>query len=167
MKKIFYSIGLFASLTLSCMLLASCIQDEIQTCQYRIRLKYDYNMDYLDKFLVQAQKLSLLIFDQDQRLYQLVKLEGNPLLQQRELAIDLPTALTGQEFTFLAWVGLDESYFELTALQVGTTTRQEVEVALKTNTAFSTAQIFQAFMQGSLSTPVEPNQVYEIPLIKN
>ena len=160
MKQL-YTLILTAVLALTA---SSCINDEMQPCPFHLRLKYDYNMDYVDKFTRQARTLRLFIFDDNDLFVEQIERRGAEL-KSNEIDLILHTQEYGREYTFLAWVGIDYEHIVATEPVVGQTTFHEIEVAL--NYEARSQWAFEPLMVGLLSTRLEPEKVAEISLTKN
>ncbi|MGL5260777.1 MAG: FimB/Mfa2 family fimbrial subunit, partial [Bacteroides sp.] len=143
---------------------SSCIHEGAEDCIYTLRFKYDYNMDFVDKFAQQAQTLHLFVFDENDLFVTQLERSGDEL-KSSQVEFNLATEDHGKTFTFLAWVGIDNFNIISTDPVVGETTLHEMEVAL--NIESRAEQAFEPLMVGELSTTVQPDKVDVISLIKN
>ena len=99
---------------------------------YNIEFKYDYNMKYADAFAKEVKSVSLYVFNSEGLLVEAITESDSEKLAAKGFAI--PLELESGKYELVAWAGLlnEESFDLLTDVEVGKTTKQELQVALKT-----------------------------------
>ena len=98
---------------------------------YNIEFKYDYNMKYADAFAHEVNSLALYVFDQNNTLVEAIVESDSSKLATDNFAVALE--LESGKYELVAWGGLmnEESFDLLADVQVGKTTREELQVAIK------------------------------------
>ncbi len=145
-------------------ILSACVRDKSESCQFHLRFKYDYNMDYVDKFLQQAKRLHLYIFDENENFVREIKLIGDEL-RSNQIDLKLPTHLNKKVYSFIAWVGVDDHHIIATRPLVGKTQLHELEVALNYNIRLGVP--LEPLMVGGVRSALIPGKVAQIDLVKN
>ena len=138
--------------------------DDDKECQFHLHLKYDYNMDNVDKFQQQAKTLHIYIFDENDLFVKQIEQSEDELISNM-IDLTLPSKAYGKQYTFLAWVGIDYEHIVATTPVVGETALKELEVAL--NYERRSTKALNPLMVGELKAVVNPGQVETISLIKN
>lgn len=114
--------GLIMALTFN-----SCIKDDNEPCNHSISIVYDYNIDKIDKFSMQASSLNIFVFDSETGLFvQEIKPAGTTFTENYQ--IDIPKSLYGKEYDYIAWAGLDPNSFVYPRMQVGVSTEEDLKV---------------------------------------
>ena len=98
---------------------------------YNIEFKYDYNMKYADAFAHEVNSLAMYVFDQNNTLVEAIVESDSSKLATDNFAVALE--LESGKYELVAWGGLmnEESFDLLADVQVGKTTREELQVAIK------------------------------------
>lgn len=97
---------------------------------YNIEFKYDYNMKFADAFSKEVKSIALYVFQNDTLVKSVV--ESN----EAAIAADgfaIPLELEAGSYELLAWAGLqsEESFDLLADVEVGKTTKQQLQVMVK------------------------------------
>lgn len=98
---------------------------------YNIKFKYDYNMKFADAFSREVNSVALFVFDQNNTLVETIVETDKAKLLADEFSI--PLELESGKYELVAWAGLmnEESFDLLADVKVGQTTREELQVKLK------------------------------------
>lgn len=98
---------------------------------YNIKFKYDYNMKFADAFSREVNSVALFVFDQNNTLVETIVETDKAKLSADEFSI--PLELESGTYELVAWAGLmnEESFDLLADVKVGQTTREELQVKLK------------------------------------
>ncbi len=98
---------------------------------YNIKFKYDYNMKFADAFSREVNSVALFVFDQNNTLVETIVETDKAKLSADEFSI--PLELESGKYELVAWAGLmnEESFDLLADVKVGQTTREELQVKLK------------------------------------
>lgn len=98
---------------------------------YNISFKYDYNMKFADAFSREVKSLSLFVFDSTGKLVELHEVDDAEAIAADGFSI--PLELAAGNYELLAWAGLcaEESFDMLADVQLGKTTKQELQVKIK------------------------------------
>jgi hypothetical protein len=99
---------------------------------YNIEFKYDYNMKFADAFANEVKSVALYVFDSENRLVEAIFEQDAEKLATDGFSI--PLELESGKYELVAWAGLEnEESFDLMAdVEIGKTTKEELQVALKT-----------------------------------
>jgi hypothetical protein len=136
---------------------------------YNISFKYDYNIKYADAFAKEVRSISLFVFDANESLVKSVTVADESALAASGFSI--PLELPAGDYELLAWAGLmnEESFDLLADVVEGTTTKQELQVKLKSNNGASSNDLKPLF-HGSMPLTVtsEPGTYNEtMSLVKD
>lgn len=115
---------------LVCLLVfTSCINDDLAECPqaYSVCFRYDYNMEFADRFAREVDSLSVYVFD-GRGKYLCTFSDGGEAL--RKPGYRLPLPLDPGSYRLVAWAGLKEGCFEPTGMQVGASAPEDLIVAL-------------------------------------
>ena len=98
---------------------------------YNIEFKYDYNMKYADAFAKEVNSVTLCVFDSNDTLVDVIVEQDKTKLAAEKFSMALD--LEAGSYELLAWAGLEmeESFDLLTEVEVGKTTKQDMQVMLK------------------------------------
>ncbi len=143
---------------------SSCIMDTLEQCEFHLRLKYDYNMDYVDKFMQQAKNLHVYIFDENSLFVDQIERSADEIINN-QIDFIIKSKDYGKNYTFLAWVGIDSHNIVATSPKVGVTSIADFEVAL--NHKVKSSEVFEPLMVGEVTTVLEPETNAEVFLTKN
>ena len=99
---------------------------------YNIEFKYDYNMKYADAFANEVNSVALFVFDQNDTLVEYAVESDKTKLAADNFA--MPLELESGKYELVAWAGLmnEESFDLLANVEVGTTRKEELQVAMRT-----------------------------------
>ncbi len=98
---------------------------------YNIEFKYDYNMKFADAFANEVKSVALYVFDSNNTLVETITENDESKLKSDSFSI--PLELESGKYELVAWAGiLNEESFDLLAdVKVGQTTKEELQVKLK------------------------------------
>lgn len=108
---------------------------------YNISFKYDYNMKFADAFSKEVKSLALYVFDANDKLVKSVVVNDEAALAADEFVV--PLELEAGRYDLLAWAGLmnEESFDLLADVREGETTKQQMQVKLKSEGAKVTTDL--------------------------
>lgn len=98
--------------------------------EYRVKFKYDYNMEFANAFSSQVKSVTLYAFDENGTLaYQ--KTEQGERLAANDYAMTVE--MTPGNYEFITWAGLDDQSFAVPLLNPGTSKREALNVLTRRN----------------------------------
>lgn len=108
----------------------SCIYDDLAECPqaYSVCFRYDYNMEFTDRFADEVDSLSVYVFDADGKYFRTFSDGGEAL---RKPGYRLPLPLDPGKYRLVAWAGLKEGGFEPSGLQAGASGPEDLVVTLQ------------------------------------
>ena len=159
---------LFTALTL--LIPTSCdIYESLPPCPRGVKVQfvYDYNMEFADAFRSQVDCLTLLVYDNNERLVTIVNEEGEPL---KKMGYNIPIDLEHGKYHLVAFGGLTcekRSFEPLSHLEVGSSL-SELKVALKQTNATS-ANLLHPFFHAAADVIVDGEMYKDVTLhfVKN
>lgn len=128
----FYSLirSITFALLLACMgMMSSCdiFNEDLSECRLSVKFKYDYNMLSTDEFHAEVDRVTLFVFDKDDKFLFKQSAEVSSLTTGDNLMdIQLPVG----RYKFMAWAGVHDSY-EISSLVAGTSTITDLKLRLK------------------------------------
>lgn len=143
----------------------SCISEDRDDCVYRLKFKYDYNMDYIDMFPEKVDRVDVFVFD-DKGLFVQEITEVTTTQFPEDFGIELYLPVE-KEYTFLTWGGWDKSQYDITKLVPGKTSIAEVELGLKDRSSGFSNINLTPLWYGKLTTVVKGSGEAVVPLIKD
>ena len=104
-----------------------CIYEDLSTCPLRVQLRYDYNMQYVDRWHREAEDVHLYIFDEAGRFVSEMIDAAAPYEEKQTFELQLAPG----NYTIMALCGhrMGTLYKE-SKLQVGTSTMQDLLVEI-------------------------------------
>ena len=104
-----------------------CIYEDLSTCPLRVQLRYDYNMQYVDRWHREAEDVHLYVFDEAGRFVSEMINAAAPYEEKQTFELQLAPG----NYTIMALCGhrMGTLYKE-SKLQVGTSTMQDLLVEL-------------------------------------
>ena len=98
---------------------------------YNIEFKYDYNLKFADAFSREVKSVSLFVFDNSGKLVDMHTVDDAEAIAADNFSI--PLELPAGDYELLAWAGLmnEESFDLLADAKVGETTKEQLQVKLK------------------------------------
>lgn len=131
------------------MLSVSCVKDGWEPCNNKIRIVYDYNMDRVDKFHVQATFFSLFVFDSETGLFEEeMRFTGDPF--DKDFSIDVPQTMYGKKYDYIVWAGLDSDSYAYPQMQPGVSNKQDLRVQVKGYAAQSVGRDLEPLWHGMI-----------------
>lgn len=120
---------IFGILTISSGISTSCnaLNEDLPECRLFVKFKYDYNMESVDSFHKQVDKVELYVFDKNGKFLFSQSEEGQALASGHYL---MEVVVPFGQYRFMAWAGARDSY-EIADLTPGVTTIEEMELKLK------------------------------------
>ena len=118
---------------------------------YNIEFKYDYNMKYADAFAQEVKSVALYVFDSENRLVEsIVEQDAEKLAAD---GFSIPLELESGKYELVAWAGLmnEESFDLLADVEVGKTTKEELQVDLKTTAEAIVDKDLKPLYHGSMT----------------
>lgn len=136
---------------------------------YNISFKYDYNMKFADAFSREVKSVSLFVFDNSGKLVDMYTVDDAEAIAADNFSI--PLELPVDDYELLAWAGLmnEESFDLLADVQVGKTTKEQLQVRLK-STDGKVSEDLKPLFHGTMPLKVtsEPGTYNEtMSLVKN
>lgn len=112
--------------------LTSCIYDYIDECPqaYSVCFRYNYNMEFTDRFADEVENLSVYVFDADGKYLRTFSDRGDALSKP---GYCLPLPLDPGQYRLVAWAGLEGGCFEPSAMQASGAAAEDLVVALRCN----------------------------------
>ena len=167
-RKLLIAVASVAMLATSC--ISSTIFDYQGDCSvhFKIKFRYDMNMEYADAFHSHVRSVTLYAFGEDGKLaYQ--KTESGDALGVEGWMMDVsPEPGT---YDLLAWCGLEEGdYFKVPAATIGKTTIEELKCRLERNADNEVKDDLNDLFHGSLHIEFSAkpgSHVYTMNLLKN
>lgn len=121
---------LLVSLALASCALASCdrvIYEDLTSCPLRVQLRYDYNMQYSDRWHREAEDVHLYIFDQSGHLAMEFVDKAGSYAEGQTFELAVPSG----EYTIVALCGHRMgTFYDATPLQVGSSTMTDLLIRL-------------------------------------
>ena len=111
------------------LIMTSCdsFNEDLLECRLFVKFKYDYNMEFVDAFHSQVDKVELYVFDKDGKFLFKQAEEGSTLGTGSYLMeVKLPVG----QYQFMAWAGAHDSY-DITSLQAGVSSITDLKLQLK------------------------------------
>ena len=135
---------------------------------YNISFKYDYNMKFADAFSHEVKSVALYVFQNDTLVESVVETREDVLSAE---GFAMPLQLEAGSYELLAWAGLqnEESFDLLADVVVGKTTKQEMQVRMK-STEGSVSEDLKPLFHGTMPLEVtsEPGTYNEtMSLVKD
>ena len=131
-------------------LFASCVKDGWNPCNNKIRIVYDYNMERVDQFHIQASFFSLFVFDSETGLFeQEFKFTGNPF--DKDYEIDVPQSVYGKKCDYIVWAGLDSDSYDFPQMQKGVSDIEDLKVKVKGYESQSVSKDLEPLWHGIIS----------------
>lgn len=98
---------------------------------YNIEFKYDYNLKFADAFSREVKSVLLFVFDNGGKLVDMHTVDDAEAIAADNFSI--PLELPAGDYELLAWAGLmnEESFDLLADAKVGETTKEQLQVKLK------------------------------------
>jgi hypothetical protein len=147
-RKLLIAVASVAMLATSC--ISSTIFDQQGDCSvhFKIKFRYDMNMEYADAFHSHVRSVTLYAFGEDGKLaYQ--KTESGDALGVEGWMMDV--SLEPGTYDLLAWCGLEEGdYFKVPAATIGKTTIEELKCRLERNADNEVKDDLNDLFHGSL-----------------
>ena len=108
----------------------SCIHDDLAECPqaYSVCFRYDYNMEFTDRFADEVDSLSVYVFDAGGKSLRTFSDGGEAL---RKPGYRLPLPLAPGKYRLVAWAGLKEGCFEPSGMQAGISGPEDLVVTLQ------------------------------------
>lgn len=104
-----------------------CIYEDLSTCPLRVQLRYDYNMQYVDRWHREAEDVHLYIFDKTGHLISEMTDAGAPYAEGQTFELQLAPG----DYSIVALCGHRMgTLYQESKLQVGTSTMQDLLIQL-------------------------------------
>ena len=104
-----------------------CIYEDLSTCPLRVQLRYDYNMQYVDRWHREAEDVHLYIFDEAGHFVSEMIDAAAPYEEKQTFELQLAPG----NYTIMALCGHRMgTLYEQSKLQVGTSTMQDLLVQI-------------------------------------
>lgn len=104
-----------------------CIYEDLSTCPLRVQLRYDYNMQYVDRWHREAQDVHLYIFDKTGHLVSEMTDAAAPYAEGQTFELQLAPG----DYSIVALCGHRMgTLYQESKLQVGTSTMQDLLIQL-------------------------------------
>ena len=127
---------------------SSCVKDGLEPCDNKIRIVYDYNIDRVDKFHVQAKFVDIYAFESNSGLFaEKISAKGSPFTKDFE--IDVPESLYGKEHDYLVWAGLDPGSYTFPSMRKGVSKIEDFSVQLDTYSAQAEGKKLEPLWHGT------------------
>lgn len=125
-------VRLLAVMGISLAALTSCIRDNLEECPqaYSVCFRYDYNMEFADRFADEVENLSVYVFDAGGKYLRTFSDEGEAL---RKPGYRLPLPLDPGKYRLVAWAGLKEESFRPSVMQAGISGPEDLIISLQCN----------------------------------
>lgn len=101
--------------------------DEDCSIEYRVKFKYDYNMDGVDKFAANVKTVALYAFDDNGKLAYF-KTEEGEMLADGNYSMKLD--INDQQHHLIVWAGLDDQSFAVPVLTPGLSDIKDLTVKM-------------------------------------
>ena len=120
-------IGVLLLLSWSFVSCDKCIYEDLSTCPLRVQLRYDYNMQYVDRWHREAEDVHLYIFDEAGRFVTEMIDAAAPYAEKQTFELQLAPG----NYTIMALCGHRMgTLYEQSKLQAGTSTMQDLLVQI-------------------------------------
>ena len=104
-----------------------CIYEDLSTCPLRVQLRYDYNMEYVDRWHREAEDVHLYVFDEAGRFVSEMIDAAAPYEEKQTFELQLAPG----NYTIMALCGHRMgTLYEQSKLQVGTSTMKDLLVQI-------------------------------------
>ena len=104
-----------------------CIYEDLSTCPLRVQLRYDYNMQYVDRWHREAEDVHLYIFDKTGLLVSEMTDAAAPYAEGQTFELQLAPG----DYSIVALCGHRMgTLYQESKLQVGTSTMQDLLIQL-------------------------------------
>ena len=104
-----------------------CIYEDLSTCPLRVQLRYDYNMQYVDRWHREAEDVHLYIFDKTEHLVSEMTDAAAPYAEGQTFELQLAPG----DYSIVALCGHRMgTLYQESKLQVGTSTMQDLLIQL-------------------------------------
>lgn len=159
------SLLIFSVLIVCSAVFVSCdaFNEDLPECRLYVKFKYDYNMESVDAFHKQVDKIELYVFDKEGKFLFSQSEEGQALTTGDYLMeVGVPVG----EYTFMAWAGARDSY-DITEFSPGMSI-EEMKLKLKRPASRIVDQQLERLWHGEVtevSFTGEINQVETVNLV--
>ncbi|MGV8093198.1 MAG: FimB/Mfa2 family fimbrial subunit [Mangrovibacterium sp.] len=139
--------------------LSSCIKDNLDDCGIDVRFDYSYNMLSSNSFGVQADRVSLYVFDEPGTLVLQQTSRGDALSNDYRLHIE---ALKAGKYRFVAWsqgsgVEGDAADFDVPVMTVGSSSLGDLTYSLKRTDGVQQHEL-NTFLVGTVEAEIESSE---------
>ncbi len=160
------------SIVLLFLLFSSCIREGIiqENCENNIHFVYDYNLENVDLFSHQVSKLTVFVFNENDRLQTILEDEVSGTFPDN-YRMEIP--LQNQKYSFIVWSGLyAQSYSFDNQISKSQLTDElimdQLVVAVNTeNNSHIITKKLHPLWHGILEKELTENETITIPLIRN
>ncbi|MDH6321726.1 hypothetical protein M2463_003766 [Parabacteroides sp. PH5-13] len=111
---------------LLCIVSQGCVQDDLSECGIGVQFRYIKNVDRIDKFPSAVNRITLFVFDENERYLGSYTGEGEPLKDNYIMNVPLKEG----NYKLIAWGNLYDCY-DITDCIPGTTTMEEFMLKVK------------------------------------
>ena len=109
--------------------LSSCFKEKTESCESYVKFRYDYNLLKADAFHTQATSVDLYLFDSEGVLVRKSTEQVPEGLEDNTFLVKLPRDLKTVT-QMVAWAGANSDLYTIPAMTVGTSTIQDLKVAI-------------------------------------
>lgn len=125
-KKIF-SKWIIVMMAFAALCACNTITEDLPPCVNYVKFTYTRNMKFVDAFAVEAKRVDLYIFDENDRFVSCISRKTETLKDKQLMELPLP----GGKYHLIAWAGFDEdSYRYIHEMKVGETTSKDLKVMM-------------------------------------
>ncbi|MFI3263341.1 MAG: FimB/Mfa2 family fimbrial subunit [Rikenellaceae bacterium] len=159
------------SILLCVLLLVSCewVKDDLSGCETGtwLRFSYTYNILDVDAAYNQVDNLSILIFDDQGKLVEVLEVDYLQFQQDNAMVrIEQPEG----DYKVLVWGGLSDTNYDLSELIIGETLYEDVILSLyKSDEASENSSLLDYLFHSNLDnlTVTDYYKIVDVPLVKN